>query len=328
MKVSLVFTTLNEQETITALLDSVAAQTRQPDEVVMVDGGSRDRTVALAESYGDRLPLRVLQAPGANISRGRNIAIAAARGHVIACTDAGVRLPPNWLADLVRPIEAGAAGAAGFFHSAGRGTFQVALGAAVLPHADDIAPDRFLPSCRSAAFRKEAWELAGGFPEWLDYCEDLVFDLALRRLYGPFPWVSSASVAFPPRRSLGAFFGQYYRYARGDGKALLWTRRHVARYSAYLLTPAALIAVHALGHPALSVLPALAWGALAAGAACYLLRPYRRLVRMWEPLAWPDRLAAVALVPLIHLTGDLAKMAGYPAGLWWRWHHQGVARGP
>ncbi len=198
MKVSLVFTTLDEEDSIAALLDSVAAQTRQPDDVVMVDGGSQDRTVARAEAYRDRLPLRVLQAPGANISRGRNIAIAAALSDVIACTDSGVRLPSNWLAELVRPIEAGAAGAAGFFHSEGRGAFQVALGATVLPHADDIDPESFLPSCRSAAFRKEAWECAGGFPEWLDYCEDLVFDLALRRLYGPFAFVPSASVAFPP----------------------------------------------------------------------------------------------------------------------------------
>ena len=29
-------------------------------------------------------------------------------------------------------------------------------------------------------------------------------------------------------------------------------------------------------------------------------------------------LAAISLVPLVRLTGDLAKMAGYPAGVWWR----------
>jgi len=328
MRVSLVFTTLNEEGTIASLLDSVLAQTQPSDEVIMADGGSRDSTIARAETYEGRLPLSMLQAPGANIARGRNLAIGAAQGDVIACTDAGVRLPPNWLADLVRPIEAGAAGAAGFFHAEGRGAFQVALGATILPHADDIDPERFLPSCRSVAFRKVAWEHAGGFPEWLDYCEDLVFDLALRRLYGPFAFVPSASVAFPPRRSLGAFFRQYYRYARGDGKALLWTRRHLARYAAYLLTPAVLVAAHTLSPPAPPILATLVWVGVVAGVAGYLGRPYRRLVRMWGPLAGPERLAAAGLVPLIRLTGDMAKMAGYPAGLWWRWRHRGAARGP
>ena len=46
-------------------------------------------------------PLRLLVEPGANISRGRNLAIAAAQGPVIAATDAGVRLADDWLEHLV-----------------------------------------------------------------------------------------------------------------------------------------------------------------------------------------------------------------------------------
>ena len=53
----------------------------------------------------------------------------------------------------------------------------------VLPAMDDIDPQTFLPSSRSIAFTKEAWAAVGGYPEWLDYCEDLLFDLALRDRY-------------------------------------------------------------------------------------------------------------------------------------------------
>src|SRR6185369_733389 len=83
---------------------SMAAQTRLPDEVVIVDGGSRDDTVAIIQSYADKLPLRVLIEPGCNISSGRNRAITAAQGDIIAATDAGVELAPDWLEKLTAPF--------------------------------------------------------------------------------------------------------------------------------------------------------------------------------------------------------------------------------
>ncbi|MCA9957415.1 MAG: hypothetical protein KC443_00185, partial [Anaerolineales bacterium] len=88
---------------------------------------------------------------------------------------------------------------------------------------------------RSVAFLKSAWEAVGGYPEWLDYSEDLIFDLALREKYGAFPFADTAVAYFRPRGSLRSFFRQYYFYARGDGKANLWRKRHVIRYVTYLL---------------------------------------------------------------------------------------------
>ena len=98
MRVTVISTVLNEGEAIRRLMDSLVAQTRQPEEVVIVDGGSRDNTVAVLDDYAGRLPLRVLVEPGANISRGRNIAIAAAnqrrdrlrgRGRLVGAAVAG-----------------------------------------------------------------------------------------------------------------------------------------------------------------------------------------------------------------------------------------------
>jgi glycosyltransferase involved in cell wall biosynthesis len=104
-RVAVIATVLNEGEAIRRLLDSLVAQTRRPAEVVIVDGGSRDNTVAEIAAYADRLPLRVLVEPGANISRGRNVAIAATTAEVIASVDAGVWLEPWWLEKLTAPFE-------------------------------------------------------------------------------------------------------------------------------------------------------------------------------------------------------------------------------
>ena len=98
------------------------------------------------------------------------------------------------------------------------------MGATVLPTVDEVKPESFLPSSRSVAFTKEAWEAAGGYPEWIDYCEDLIFDFRLRDAAGPFAWAPEAVAHFRPRGSLKSFFKQYYRYARGDGKADLWRK--------------------------------------------------------------------------------------------------------
>jgi cellulose synthase/poly-beta-1,6-N-acetylglucosamine synthase-like glycosyltransferase len=161
------------------------------------------------------------------------------------------------------------------------------------------------------AFRRAAWEATGGYPEWLDYCEDLIFDLRLRDLYGPFAFAPQAVVHFRPRGSLRAFFRQYYRYARGDGKADLWRRRHFVRYATYLLLAPAVLILALLHSP-------WWWLAALAGAAAYLAAPYRRLAPMLAPYGLAQRLQAVALVPVIRVVGDVAKMIGYPAGLVWR----------
>src|SRR5258705_12845087 len=102
--ISLIATVLNEGESIHRLMRSLVTQTRLPDEIVIVDGGSHDNTVAIIQSYADRLLLRVLVEPGCNISQGRNRAIAAAQGDVIAVTDAGVEVAPDWLEKITCPL--------------------------------------------------------------------------------------------------------------------------------------------------------------------------------------------------------------------------------
>ena len=313
-RVSVVATVKNEARTIHRLLDSLAAQTRSPDEVIMVDGGSTDGTVEVLEEYaaGGDSPLRVLVRPGTNISQVRNAAIAEATGEIIATTDAGVRLSPNWLEELVKPFEENREleVVSGFFLPDPETVFETAMGATVLPVLADVKPDEFLPSSRSVAFRKEAWERVGGYPEWLDYCEDLIFNFKLRER-GPFAFAPQAVAYFRPRKSLGAFFQQYYRYARGDGKADLWRVRHVIRYGTYLIAVPAIFLLGLWQTP-------LWWLLYLAGGAMMFRTPYKRLRPMMKGHRLVDKVKAILWVPIIRVTGDVAKMIGYPVGVLWR----------
>ena len=109
------------------------------------------------------------------------------------------------------------------------------MGATVLPNLSEIDPATFLPSSRSVAFLKSEWEKIGGYPEWLDFCEDLIFDINLKDEVGAFAFAPHAVAWFRPRGSITSFYKQYYLYARGDGKANLWAKRHAIRYLTYLV---------------------------------------------------------------------------------------------
>lgn len=315
MRCALIMTVKNEADSLPRLFETLALQTKQPDEIVVADGGSTDNTVQLLREASKRFPLRVLEIANANISEGRNAAIREANADIVASTDAGVRLNPGWFEKITASFfeENAPDVVSGFFLPDPHGAFETALAATTLPELHDIKPETFLPSSRSIAFRKCAWEKIGGYPEWLDYCEDLIFDFELRRARCRFRFEPNALVYFRPRSSFRKFFKQYYLYARGDGKAKLWWKRHFVRYATYLVAmPLSFFAI----YPA-PWISAVIW---LVGAYALFGTPYRRLIHLWSDLSRREKIIACIYVPLVRITGDVAKMIGYPVGVVWRWN--------
>ncbi len=312
LRVSLVATVLNEVELLDRWIESIQRQTRQPDEIVIVDAGSSDGTTerlkAIAATSG--APLRVFVAPGANISEGRNLAIQEATYDIIAATDAGTHLDDAWLEHLVRPFADPTVDvSSGFYRPAGRNDFERILAAVVVPRLSEIDPAAFLPSSRSEAFRRTAWQSAGGYPTWLLVVEDLVFDMDMRDAGARFVFTPEALVSWYPRPTIKAFFKQYRNYARGDGHARIYGRRHIARYSAYVGGTWLLWLARATWWPRL---------ALAIGGGSYMRK---FMWRFWDerPFAAASKMALFTpLVPLIVAVGDVGKMLGYPQGRWER----------
>ncbi len=173
---SVIVPTLEEETTIVRLLDHLAAL-RPPVEAIVVDGGSRDATVALARAH----PLRpaVLLAPRGR-ARQMNAGAAAAAGELLVFLHADTRLPPCAPAALA--ALAGRRGTAGgnfALRFAGPGAFARLLGAwYALQRRWGVFYGDSVIVVRADAFRE-----LGGYPD-VPIMEDFLMARALRRL-GP-----------------------------------------------------------------------------------------------------------------------------------------------
>jgi polysaccharide pyruvyl transferase CsaB len=233
--ISLISTVFNEERGLAAWLESIERQTRQPDEIVIVDAGSSDSTVALIEEFARKqsYPVRVLVSPGANISAGRNLAIREAAHELIACTDAGCLLDDKWLENLTLPFEEGEReGAvdvvAGWTESAPVSGFPRLVSELFIPRRSSVQFESYLPSSRTIAFSRAAWRTVGGYPEWLTrWAEDTWFAIHLRNRCRRWVVQPAAVVRWGVRDSWKATAQQAWRYGFGDGEAGIGGPRYV-----------------------------------------------------------------------------------------------------
>ena len=108
----------------------------------------------------------------------------------------------------------------GFYYPVAKTVFEKCISAYTCVMPDRLDAKTFLPSSRSIAFRKSAWQSVDGYPEDLDTCEDLVFAKKLKQADLNFVLVKNAIVLWPQKKNLKDAFMQFFNYAIGDGQAL------------------------------------------------------------------------------------------------------------
>ncbi len=100
-RVSVVVCAYNEERYITRLLRSLHAQTLPPAEVIVVDDGSTDETVARSRTAG----ATVMKVEHAGPAAGRNAGAKLATGDILVFVDGDMACAPGFLAALAGPIE-------------------------------------------------------------------------------------------------------------------------------------------------------------------------------------------------------------------------------
>lgn len=303
--VSLIGTVLNEAKNIKGVLSSIKVQTKKPDEVVVVDAGSTDGT---ADALKNSVNLIVKK--GVGRSEGRNIAVNHAKSDVVAVFDGGTKLDAHWLENLTKhfDMDKSVDVVAGFFKPDTKTFYERCMASATIPTLDEIEPDKFLPSSRSVAFKKSAWQKVGGYPTWLPVCEDLVFDIKLKNRGFKFVFEPKAIAYWKPREKISSFFKQYFSYARGDGHSKLWTARHLIRYTAYIT--GFLFIYLSFTDSFLWLLPFFA------AELGYFSKFYYRYLGHFPEEPEPLMIPAFPFISFLVVVGDIAKMCGYPVGIY------------
>jgi glycosyltransferase involved in cell wall biosynthesis len=316
MKISLLATVLNEGDNIHEFLDNILAQTVKPDEMIIVDGGSRDDTLPILREYAARgFPLRVLSAPGTNIPQGRNIAIREAIGDVLAITDAGAVAAPDWLEKITRPFRDGEMVDLVGGHSPPviESFLDYCLAASYVFEAHELNPRNFYASGRNTAVRREVMLEVGGYPDWLPIAEDMYLSRELWSRGYKLRYAPEALVSWKQRKGLRQVFRQFFLYGKGDARGRVFSRDYARKLIKYTLGVAAVVSGF--------LWPRLFWLV----AAVFLLFVIKRITPGLKRVGTygrgftvPLQLLAYPIVVTLMVFEDLARGLGYVSGTYHR----------
>lgn len=278
MKVSVVVPVRDEEESIRELLDSLLAQTRPPDEIVIADGGSLDATPQIIEEYiRSGAPVRLIRADASLPGRGRNLGAAQASFEWLAFTDAGIRVGNKWLEALTAKVKQDDSidVVYGFFQPVTDTFFTecaaISYVSPPVPYEGMLIRPR---SIASALLRREAWQAVNGFPEDLRSGEDLVFMDRLEQAGYRSVFEPRAQVYWKLKPTLGSTFKRFLVYSRNNiraGRFREWQATILMRYAVL----AVLFVVAFVVEPAWVWFPIAAWLLLLVARAIVSIRRNR-----------------------------------------------------
>ena len=210
MKVSLICTVWNEEENIRKLLDSIKNQTMQPDEFVIVDGGSTDDTIKILKEYKKNYRiLKIIETEKCNISEGRNLAIKNSKNDIIIGADGGGCIyHKDWIKNLVKGFN----GQIGFGKTLplAKNRFQRIMGKSLTKNGN-------YGSSRNIIFAKKIWNEIEGYPEDFYGGEDTLFNERIFNEGYKAVKISDAIGYRAMRNTYKGLYNQFKNFGHWDG---------------------------------------------------------------------------------------------------------------
>jgi glycosyltransferase involved in cell wall biosynthesis len=200
---SVIIPTFNEEENIGQCLVSLSHQTlpRNGYEIIVVDGGSKDATCEIAKKYADQVFVQTSRKVGG----ARNDGVKAAKGEIIATTDADCILPPDWIERIIEDFkDPGVVQIYGPVYPIEEGIqnqFSLFL-ANTFSRIGYYSRTFFYTLGCNTAFRREAFEKAGMY-RCIDAGDDLEIAMRLKDL---------GSIMFDNRLKVGFSMRRYQKF--------------------------------------------------------------------------------------------------------------------
>ena len=196
MLVSIVIRTLNEEVYLGELLDAIQSQeqTGFSVEVVIVDSGSTDQTLEIAESFGARIT--TIQKNNFTFGRSLNLGCDFAHGDIFVLVS-GHCIPASsdWLANLIAPLRSGEAGYS-YGRQIGRDSTKYSerqLFDKYFPASSRLQTEEFFCNNANSAILKSVWEKYG-FDEDVTGLEDMYLSKQYIGDKGVIAYVAEATV--------------------------------------------------------------------------------------------------------------------------------------
>ena len=226
MKFTLVTTCFNEIKSFTRWKSDLIAQTRQPDEICIVDAESTDGTRECLKEWAENDPRIRVIFKKCSVARGRNLAIEMATYEYIVSTDMGVRLDRKWCEELLKPFENDkdievVAGWVLFDQSTLKSAVA-RLDYYINRDSGKRTKTNLVIGNNSCSYKKYIWQELNGLPEDLTYAaDDAVFGRQILKAGYKIAVASGAKVFWARPNSLCDFWKEQYNYGRGSGEAAI-----------------------------------------------------------------------------------------------------------
>ncbi len=213
-EISLIIPILNEESSIKLLISGIQSQTRMPNEVIFVDGGSTDKTIEMIDQAVLKNPIfKIIKTSKSSPGKGRNIGIENARNEWIALTDAGIEIDKDWLKNLVSEQENNSEADLiyGNFSPITNTFFEKCAALSyVMPLRNNAIRGK---SVASLLLRKKVWEKVNGFPD-LRASEDLMFMEAVEKAGFKICFAPKAMVYWQLRPNLYTTIKKFILYSK------------------------------------------------------------------------------------------------------------------
>jgi len=171
MKASIIIPSLNAEKTIGKTIFSLLEQTLKPEEIIVVDGGSTDKTLETVEKIAEKeKTLKLFKKKNFGISASRNLGAKKASTNIIVFLDSDVTMEKKWLEKLLVPLKK-----ENVFCSCGK--YLIELDGSLSSDFFSFVIGSSSFQGYSIAFRKNDFLETGGFDEKMKYCEDPEFTL-------------------------------------------------------------------------------------------------------------------------------------------------------
>lgn len=276
-RVAIVIPVLNEARYIAACLASLLPQAQEMGaSIIVMDGGSTDRTVAIVQAIAAAHPAVSLRHNAKRLqSAAMNLAarLVSPDTAILVRADAHALYPPDFLRLCVTELRARQAtsvvvpmrtvGAAGMQRAIaavqnsrfgnGGAAHRVGGKSGLVEHG------------HHAAFDRDFFLRIGGYDEAFSHNEDAEHDVRAQRAGGRIWMCGEAVIEYLPRAALWPLARQYYRHGRGRMQTLL---RHQLRPRPRQLAAPLVLVVGVLGILGVPVSPWFGLAPLTYGAAC------------------------------------------------------------